>query len=110
MKTTKQPLLIVASSAGGLGILVSFVILSLAVMFFFLGQYRHVVTSTLLVCVLIGAAAVVLDLGVVLKTVRNWSWINLLIVGLTVTNIALTGVLVFLFRYFSQPIAGTGSP
>jgi hypothetical protein len=110
MKSAKPPLAIVAFSAGFLGVIVSLVVLGLGVMFFFLGQYRHVVTSALLIATFIGVAAIIVDLGVILRSFREWSWRNVLMVGLTVVNVALTGVLVFLFRYFSQPIAGTGSP
>lgn len=110
MRIAKQPLAIVAFSSAGLGIIVCLAILGSGAMLFFSEAYPHAVSAALIALILIGAAAIVLDVGVVLRTVREWSWRNALMVGLTTVNVGLTVLLVFLFRYFSQPIAGTGSP
>jgi len=90
--------------------MVGLAILSSGAMLFFSEAYPQAVSFVLMTFVLIGVAVIIFNLAVVLQTVRHWSWKNMLIVSLTVANFALTGVLLVLFRYFSQPLAGTGSP
>ena len=88
--------------------MVSFAVFGSGAMLFFSESYPHAVTGVLMAFILMGAGAIILDLFIVLQTVRDFSWRSMLIVSLTVVNVTLTGVLMLLFRYFSQPIAGTG--
>lgn len=110
MKAANHPLKIIAVSSAGLGVIVCLAVLGSGAMLFFSEAYPHAVTAVLMALILIGVAAVILDLGVLLKSVRECSWRNIVMIALTVTNAALTSLLVLLFLYFSQPIAGTGSP
>jgi hypothetical protein len=108
MKHANHSLSIVAFTVAGLAIVVCLAVLSSGAMLFYSEAHPDTVRAVLMALIIIGVAAIILDLSVVLRTVREWSWRNVVMIGLTVTNLALTSILVFLFRYFSKPIAGTG--
>ncbi len=95
MRITKQPLTVIAFSSLALGIIVCLAILSSGAMLFLSEAYPRAVSAVLIALILMGAAAIVIDVGVVLRTVRQWSWRNALLLGLTTVNFGLTVVLVF---------------
>jgi len=68
----------------------------------------NLIKAIMAVLVFIGTSVVVFDFVLVVRAARSWSCANLAMIGLTLANIGITSIFVYLLWFFSKPLAGTG--